>query len=353
MTTYWCDIGTIGTRTPASRAISAANMPPQLTTTSHSTSPAVGAHPRAPGPRRVPIAEHPGPGADRDAAAAGAGGQRVAQLGRVDVAVGRQVGARRPHRRWSISGNSSAASCAEISLQGQPEAPRPADLAADLLQPLRAGGQPDPAALDPAGGCVAAASCESAVQLRPSRRSSGSASGSARNCPTSPAEWKVDPLVSSARSTQQDVALAALGEVVGHAGPAHPAADDHDAGAGGERGGSRRRGVGHDATVDRRRGRHRRAPCRARAQRVRRCTGGSVGACGVACARAPRGVHRADSAPTLPGWITPCRRTRSPQPTPSRSAVAPRSTTPRSRRCSTRSRSPRSTPARSPTCPVA
>ncbi len=39
MTTYWCDIGTIGTRTPARRAISAANMPPQSTTTSHSTSP--------------------------------------------------------------------------------------------------------------------------------------------------------------------------------------------------------------------------------------------------------------------------------------------------------------------------
>ena len=39
VTTYWCDIGTIGTRTPARRAISAANMPPQSTTTSHSMSP--------------------------------------------------------------------------------------------------------------------------------------------------------------------------------------------------------------------------------------------------------------------------------------------------------------------------
>jgi hypothetical protein len=37
--TYWCDIGTTGIRTSTSRAISAANMPPQSTTTSHSTAP--------------------------------------------------------------------------------------------------------------------------------------------------------------------------------------------------------------------------------------------------------------------------------------------------------------------------
>ena len=39
VTTYSCAIGTIGMRTPASRPISAANMPPALTTTSHSMSP--------------------------------------------------------------------------------------------------------------------------------------------------------------------------------------------------------------------------------------------------------------------------------------------------------------------------
>ncbi len=39
VTTYWCDIGTTGIRTSTSRAISAANIPPQSTTTSHSTSP--------------------------------------------------------------------------------------------------------------------------------------------------------------------------------------------------------------------------------------------------------------------------------------------------------------------------
>jgi hypothetical protein len=39
VTTYWCDIGTIGIRTPAIRPSSAANMPPQLTTISQSMSP--------------------------------------------------------------------------------------------------------------------------------------------------------------------------------------------------------------------------------------------------------------------------------------------------------------------------
>ena len=39
VTTYSCAIGTIGIRTPAIRPISAANIPPALTTTSHSMSP--------------------------------------------------------------------------------------------------------------------------------------------------------------------------------------------------------------------------------------------------------------------------------------------------------------------------
>ncbi len=39
VTRYWCDIGIIGTRTPAIRPISAANIPPALTTTSASIRP--------------------------------------------------------------------------------------------------------------------------------------------------------------------------------------------------------------------------------------------------------------------------------------------------------------------------
>ena len=56
--------------------------------------------------------------------------------------------------------------------------------------------------------------------------------GSARSWPTRPARWNVEPLVSSARSSEHDVGLAALGEVVGDARAADAAADDHDRGRG-------------------------------------------------------------------------------------------------------------------------
>ena len=55
----------------------------------------------------------------------------------------------------------------------------------------------------------------------------------------------LDDATSSVDPTKEHEIRAALGEVMRHARPAHAAADDHDAGAGGERGGSRRRGVGH------------------------------------------------------------------------------------------------------------
>ena len=47
-----------------------------------------------------------------------------------------------------------------------------------------------------------------------------------RSCPTRPAEWNVEPLVSSARSTQHDVLPAELREVIRDAGAADAAADD-------------------------------------------------------------------------------------------------------------------------------
>ena len=56
MTTYSCAIGTTGTRTPAIRPISAANMPAALTTISHSTSPRSVAHARTAPPRTsIPV----------------------------------------------------------------------------------------------------------------------------------------------------------------------------------------------------------------------------------------------------------------------------------------------------------
>ena len=50
----------------------------------------------------------------------------------------------------------------------------------------------------------------------------------ARSWPTSPAEWNVEPLVISARSSTSDVGAARLGEVPGDARAADPGADDHD-----------------------------------------------------------------------------------------------------------------------------
>ena len=54
--------------------------------------------------------------------------------------------------------------------------------------------------------------------------------GSARSCPTRPAEWKVDPLVELVAVDEQNVRLAELSQVVRDAGTAHAAADDDDPG---------------------------------------------------------------------------------------------------------------------------
>ena len=52
--------------------------------------------------------------------------------------------------------------------------------------------------------------------------------GSARSWPTRPAEWNVEPLVSSARVDEHHVGLAELGQVVRDARAADAATDDHD-----------------------------------------------------------------------------------------------------------------------------
>jgi hypothetical protein len=91
---------------------------------------------------------HPGMGEDAAAAAAGAVGEGVGQLRRVDVAVGGQPGGaehalgghQRKHLLCILGGD---------QLQRQAEGLRPAGLAAQLLHPLLAGGEPDAAALHP------------------------------------------------------------------------------------------------------------------------------------------------------------------------------------------------------------
>ena len=206
-------------------------MPPQSTTTSHSTSPRSVRTPttrRPCGPATVlnphtrVLLDDPHPGGAR------AGRQRGSTAGR-DRSGRRSACTPRPAPRPSlISGNSSRA-----SVRGD-RAPAAARRAA----PSRAGGGSPPAA--PARTPAAATPTPSSPGRAPPPPAPGTArpsstfirvsAGSERSWPTSPAEWNVEPLVSSARSTSRTSRLAPPGQVVGHARAAHPATDDHDPG---------------------------------------------------------------------------------------------------------------------------
>ena len=232
VTTYWCDIGTIGTRTPASRAISAAYMPPQSTTTSHSTSPRSvrtlvtrRAVPAVDGVDR----QHAGAGGDPDAARAGAGRQRVGELRRVDLAVRRQEAA--------------AGDAAECRRAGTARRPRPArsppaagrtcapSATCRRISSSRSGarGDLDAAALDPARRVLAGLEPPvqlDAVHVHPGQGGVGAQLADETGGVEGRARRQLGAL------DQQDVALAELGEVVGDGGAADPAADDDDPGAG-------------------------------------------------------------------------------------------------------------------------
>ena len=197
VTRYWCDIGTIGMRTPASRPISAANIPPQLTTTSHSMS-----------PRSVRTAAHPSAAhvdpvtrvcrGSATPPAARQAGQRVAQLGRVEVAVRLEV-RRADHARRCRSAGTAPPPRPARSRAAAGRRSCPADLAADLLpaaRGLEASLMP-PLSVQPSGCSPRCSRRYSSTEYMFIRVSVGSA----RSWPTSPAEWNVEPLVSSSRST--------------------------------------------------------------------------------------------------------------------------------------------------------
>ena len=101
-------------------------------------------------------------GGDLAAAAARAVRERVRELARIEVAVGRQ-----PRRADHAVGDHQREPLARLlgrdQLERQPERLRPAGLPAGLLPALRRAGQPDAAALGPAGVELAAA--ELPVQL--------------------------------------------------------------------------------------------------------------------------------------------------------------------------------------------
>ena len=134
--------------------------------------------------------------------------QRVAQPGGVDLAVGRRVG-RAEHPVGGHQREQLARLVRRDQLQRQPGA----------LRPRRAGGGSPPAA--PARTPAAATPTPPSPGRARPPPAPGTAStectfirvsaGSARSWPTRPAEWNVEPLVSSARSTSSTSRLAPLG----------------------------------------------------------------------------------------------------------------------------------------------
>ena len=229
VTRYWCDIGTTGTRTSTMRAISAANMPPASMTTSHSMSPwSVRTREtcRLESCADRVDAQNPRVGADRDAGLAGEVGQRVAELGRVDVAVGLEVGgaddAVGDHEREHVAGL-----VGRDLVQRQAVGVGPGDLPADLLQPLRRRGELDAAALDPARrvlGLLQLAVELDGVHVHPGQGRVGA------QLPDQTGGVEGRPAGELVAVDQHDIGLAELGQVVGDAGAADASADDDDPG---------------------------------------------------------------------------------------------------------------------------
>ena len=229
VTTYWCDIGTTGIRTSTSAAISAAYIPPQSTTTSHSTSPRSVRTPitrRPCGPSTVVDPHDPGAGARSAPRPPGrpAASAVHSRAGSIWPSVGVNAAPSTPS--VVISGNSVARLVRRDQLQRQPGALRPAELAADLLQPLRRRGQLERSRLHPARR---ARRLQLAVQLdgvhvHPGQRRVGAQLADQPRGVERRAAGQLGPF------DEQHVGLAPTGEVVGDARAAHPAADDHDPG---------------------------------------------------------------------------------------------------------------------------
>ena len=175
-------------------------------------------------------AEDPRVEVDRAAAAARAVGERVGELRRVQVAVGRQ-----PRGAQHAVGDHQRELLPRLlggdQLEREPERLRPAGLAPRLLPALRRAGQPDAAALGPARVELPAA--ELPVQLDRvhhhlrQRDRRAELADEARGVEGRAARELV-------AVEQHDVAPAQLREVVGDRRPADPSADDHAARAGGQ-----------------------------------------------------------------------------------------------------------------------
>ena len=219
-------------RTPASRPISAANIPPQLTTISHSTSPRS---------VRTPLTRPPSVAMPttrvcwtmRTPFARAAGRERVAQLRRVEVAVGLEV--RRTDDAVEIHEREALGDLGRRDLvQRQVVGPGPTHLPADLVQPFGRGRQLDPAGLGPADRVLAALQLSiqlDRVDVHARERRVGAQLADQAGRVERRATRQLGPL------DDQDVTLAQLGQVVGDARPADAAADHDDPRRGGQVGG--------------------------------------------------------------------------------------------------------------------
>ena len=235
---YWWAIGTIGTSTPASRPISWANMPPALTTTSHSmrAGPAAVATSTWVTRRRsdrsltvatpmpvtlVPVA------ISTPAARAPAARAIVRSLGLSQPSVGSHTAPRTPagsNHPW----NSAAASVVDTSSSGSPNVlAHPACRRNSSSRSGVEARRSDPTSCQPGSWPVSA--CRAPVQLGPVHHH--------RRERDRPAELADEPGGVERRATrelialdEQDVGPTELGEVVGDGCAADPAADDHHTG---------------------------------------------------------------------------------------------------------------------------
>ena len=169
-----------------------------------------------------------GVGEDLRPTLAGAVGERVGELRRVEVAVGRQVrggaDAVDLHQRKQL-----LSLLRREPLQRQPERPRPCHLAVEFLLALVRTRKADPAAFDPSG--IGIGLCgEPPVQLNAVHHHPRQ-----RDRPAELADETGGVERRAARELvaidEHDVALAELGEVIRDRGPADAATDDDDPGA--------------------------------------------------------------------------------------------------------------------------
>ena len=224
VTTYWCDIGTTGIRTSTSAAISAAYMPPQTTTASHSTSPPSVRTPttrRPCGPSTVANPTTRVCCAIRTPAARAPAASAVhSRAGSIWPSVGVNAAPSTPS--VVMSGNRSRASSAEISSSGSPA--RCAQPCWRRISTSRSGDEASLSDPDSHPPRVQLPVQLHGVHVHPRQRGIGPQLAHQPRRVERGAAGELGPF------DEQHVGLAPTGEVVGDAGAAHPAPDDHDPG---------------------------------------------------------------------------------------------------------------------------